>query len=223
MTDNKEIDEVLTLLFDTASDTRKFEIDLFWKRSLFFWGFIAAAFTGYALATKMLALALACFGLVCSVVWTLGNRGSKYWQEAWEAKVERIEDALPQFTVSANPVQPPRNSLSIQPLFRTREPPDTSKGPWLRGRRFSVSKLTIALSDFTSLVWLGLVVRSSASLGQPKVPGWRIWTYLADAREWGWLALPICSILFLLLTAWHGRTTPERRPRKNCLTWLWRA
>lgn len=211
MADNKEINEVLKLLFDTASDTRKFEIDLFWKRSLFFWGFIAAAFAGYALAAKMLALVLACFGLVCSVVWTLGNRGSKYWQEAWEAKVERIEDALPQFTLSADPVHPPRDQLPIQPLFRTREPPDTSKGWWLSGRKFSVSKLTIALSDFTSLVWLGLMIRSSAIVGQMTFPHWSIWTYAADAREWGWPALPICSLIFLALTAWQGGTTPERK------------
>lgn len=218
--DGKEIGEGLQLLFDTATDTRKFEIDLFWKRSLFFWGFIAAAFTGYVLATNkpMLALAIACFGLVCSVVWTLSNRGSKYWQETWEAKVERIEDALPKFTVSADPVHMPRGLLPIQPLFRTWEPPDTSKGRWLRGRQFSVSKLTIALSDFTSLVWLGLMVRSSALIGQPKVPNWRVWTYLADAREWGWLALPICSLVFLALAAWAGGTTRQGRTPKPCAT-----
>jgi hypothetical protein len=72
----------------------KFEIDLFWKRSLFFW-FIAAAFVAYATliksetnADKDLPFIIACFGLVYNFAWTLGNRGSKYWQEAWEQKLK---------------------------------------------------------------------------------------------------------------------------------------
>ena len=36
--DKAHLDEVLKLLFEIATDTRKFEIDLFWKRSLFFLG-----------------------------------------------------------------------------------------------------------------------------------------------------------------------------------------
>jgi hypothetical protein len=34
--------------FEVALKTRNFEIDLFWKRSFFFWRFISAAFVGYA-------------------------------------------------------------------------------------------------------------------------------------------------------------------------------
>jgi hypothetical protein len=70
--------------FDVAVQVRNFEIDLFWKRSVFFWGFIASAFIGYAALRKdspNLALLIACFGMVCSCAWTLLNRGSKYWQE----------------------------------------------------------------------------------------------------------------------------------------------
>jgi hypothetical protein len=140
---------------------------------------------------------------VCSVVWTLGNRGSKYWQEAWEKKVERIEDALPRLLQ-----QPCGESLPIQPMFRTRELCDTSKGWWLRGRLFSVSKLTIALSDFTSLVWLGLVLRSTAIVGHERLP-WHGWSYLEPARKWGWLVFPIFSIAFALLAMWKGRTTKQ--------------
>ena len=78
--------------FDVAADVRKFEIGLFWQRSLFFWGFIGAAFIAYAALGRkdnsdpLAQLAVACFGFVCSTAWTLQNRGSKYWQEAWETK-----------------------------------------------------------------------------------------------------------------------------------------
>jgi hypothetical protein len=67
--------------FDVAVDTRKLEIQLFWNRSLFFWGFIASAFVGYAALRQHgsdLAVVVACFGVVCSVAWSLANHGSKY-------------------------------------------------------------------------------------------------------------------------------------------------
>ncbi len=35
-------------ILEMAVDVRKFEIGLFWQRSLFFWGFIAATFLAYA-------------------------------------------------------------------------------------------------------------------------------------------------------------------------------
>src|SRR5229473_56471 len=91
-----------------AADVRKFEIERFWQRSLFFWGFIAAAFLAYAALydrDNLLTLLIACFGVVCSFAWTLQNRGGKYWQEAWEQKVKSVEiDAL------------------AAPLFSNREP-----------------------------------------------------------------------------------------------------
>ena len=50
--------------FDVSIQIRNLEIDLFWKRSLFFWGFIAAAFGGYAALRNSqsdLAIVVACF------------------------------------------------------------------------------------------------------------------------------------------------------------------
>jgi hypothetical protein len=125
--------------FDVAVDTRKFEIQLFWSRSLFFWGFIASAFVGYATLQQHgsdLSVVVACFGVVCSVAWTLVNRGSKYWQEAWEQKVERLESGV------------------TGALFSQEETEIFAKSCWLRGRRYSVSKLAIGLSDYTVLFWL---------------------------------------------------------------------
>ncbi len=128
--------------YDVALATRNFEIELFWKRSVFFWGFIASAFVGYATTIKsnpMLAFALACFGFVCSIAWSLVNRGSKYWQENWESIVADIEDDI------------------TGKLFKYRSP-QQKKGTWLTSRQFSVSKVTIALSDFTCLIWFGFML-----------------------------------------------------------------
>ncbi len=127
--------------YDVALATRNFEIELFWKRSVFFWGFIASAFVGYATVVKdkpVLAFALACFGFVCSIAWSLVNRGSKYWQENWESIVASLEDEI------------------TGTLFKDRAP-QQKKGIWLTSRQFSVSKVTVALSDFTCLIWFGFM------------------------------------------------------------------
>jgi SAM-dependent methyltransferase len=129
--------------FDIAHDNRKLEIQLFWQRSLFFWGFVAAALVGYMASFKdksPFTIVFALFGLVCSVVWSQGNRGSKYWQEYWEKKVNFF-----QHHVTGN-------------IFYDRKP--TSPGFWemFEGRRVSVSKLTMALSDFTVFLWACLCV-----------------------------------------------------------------
>lgn len=44
-------DEAKEKLFDFSLQTRNFEIGLFWKRSLFFWGFISAGFIAYRLCS----------------------------------------------------------------------------------------------------------------------------------------------------------------------------
>ncbi|QWF70402.1 hypothetical protein KEF85_13820 [Methylomonas paludis] len=44
----------LTAALTNALDTRKFEIELYWKRATYFWTFIGVIFGGYALVfTKM--------------------------------------------------------------------------------------------------------------------------------------------------------------------------
>jgi hypothetical protein len=141
--------------FRAAFQTRQFEIDLFWKRSLFFWGFIAAAFVAIGTlkdAFPVLSLLVSGFGMVCSLTWTLVNRGSKYWQEQWESKIEKFEGQV------------------TGPLFTTREP-SQQKGWWLSGRQYSVSKITIAVSDYVTLVWVCILLRQAwLSFGLPQSP-----------------------------------------------------
>jgi hypothetical protein len=125
-----------------AAEARRFEIERFWQRSLFFWGFISVAFVAYAQLTGRgdVSFLISCFGIVCSMAWTLQNRGSKYWQEAWEAKVEAVEVDV----------------LGAR-LFSNREPLQP-KGFW-GARTFSVTKLATALSDFTVLIWVVLAAK----------------------------------------------------------------
>lgn len=140
---------MLIKAYETAVETRRLEIELFWSRSLFFWGLIASAFVAYATLRRYssdISVVVACFGFVCSIAWSLGNRGGKFWQESWETKVERIE---PDVTGA---------------MFAEPEEVQTHKNFWLRGRRFSVSKLAIALSDYTIILWLAVIVWESIRL-----------------------------------------------------------
>lgn len=135
--------------FKYAHQNRIFEIEMFWKRSLVFWGFISAAFIGFAaLAPKShgYAVLFSCFGFICSLVWALGNKGSKYWQEYWEIKVTGLQENV------------------IGDLFVDRVP---RRHPWwdqFAPRRKSVSKLVMGLSDFSVVAWLALLIYSDISL-----------------------------------------------------------
>ncbi|MGC2694963.1 MAG: hypothetical protein WA738_04150, partial [Candidatus Angelobacter sp.] len=131
-----------TRRFEVALQTRQLEISLFWQRSLFFWGFISAAFVAIAALKNdqpTLSLLISGFGFVCSFSWALVNRGSKYWQEQWETKIEVAEKSV------------------TGPFFRIRMEKQR-KGLW-GGQEYSVSKVTIAVSDYVSFVWFCILVR----------------------------------------------------------------
>lgn len=135
-------DEMRARALHYAAETRRFEIERFWQRSLFYWGFIAAAFVGYTALSDpkydpLLRQVISAFGIVGSLAWTLQNRGSKYWQEAWEAKVRRLEKEV----------------LGVR-LWGQREERE-KKGFW-GGWQYSASRLTILLSDITVVTWLAL-------------------------------------------------------------------
>jgi hypothetical protein len=167
-----------------AADFYKSEIENFWKRSLFFWGFIGAAFIAYAAVYNKqdaapILLVIACFGLVCSLAWTLLNRGSKYWYEAWEQKVKSIEKC----------------ALGV-PLFTNMEPL-LCKG-WWGAANFTVSKLTVALSDFTVAVWALL--------------GWKVLPMPALFHsDWCVLIPLILTGLYIVLLFTMGRSEPREK------------
>ena len=150
--DNDKETKLKEKKYEVSLATRNFEIELFWKRSVFFWGFIGLSFVAYATLMKFddffLAVFIACFGFVCSVAWTLVNRGSKFWQENWETKVSDVEDDI---------------TGSLFKIIESR----SNKGIWLSSRRFSVSKVTIALSDFTIFMWFLLLLYPAVSTFKP--------------------------------------------------------
>ena len=171
--------------YDVALATRNLEIDLFWKRAFFFWAFVAAAFAGFGSMYEKsagLALIVAGFGAVCSAAWSFLNRGSKYWQQTWEARVEELEDAV------------------TGPLFKVDAPVQRNTIAWLQARRFSVSKLTIALSDFIAVLWLLLAAGQVA-----RILEWQ--PALEPYARTGAIAFLICVVAYIAALARYCRTS----------------
>jgi len=83
-----------------AHELRKFEIENYWKRSTYFWGFQLVAFTALALAFKdgkfqlPLVIIIAVLGTLTALAGALTAGGSKFWQANWEAHVDYLEDAV---------------------------------------------------------------------------------------------------------------------------------
>jgi hypothetical protein len=144
--------------YKLALQIRQFEIELYWKRTTYFWTLIAAAFAGYfALASSDksavhpgLLFLVSCIGLVLSTSWYLVNRGSKYWQENWERHVDALEDEF------------------AGPLYKTTI--SNEQFCWYKfwkGYPFSVSKVNQLTSLFIALVWLSLAISSFPPLHPP--------------------------------------------------------
>lgn len=147
--DQKESDTRAGRALAYATDIRKFEIELYWKRATYFWAFIGGAFAGYALTYKTstehepwLSLLFSSLGLVFAFAWYLVNRGSKFWQNNWERHVDLLED------------------LTLGPLYKTIATDTAYKNPLTAAGDFSVSKINQVLSVFVTLVWATLFAKS---------------------------------------------------------------
>lgn len=133
---------------DRAYEIRKFEIELYWKRAGYFWGFLVATFTAYFIVKGKdfdkkyeLEFLVLCIGLIFSQSWYLVNRGSKYWQENWERIIDAIES----------------KEVLDSPLYSISLVPDKKIGDFMYGFPYSVSRINQIVSLFISLLWLALL------------------------------------------------------------------
>lgn len=140
-------------LHDFTVQILQSQIELFWKRSLFFWGFNGAALVTYGAlvdkADKDIPIGIGCFGLICALTWTLANRSCKYWQYSWEQRLRSVQ----------------KETLGREIYF---EIVPNAAWKWWGAWRHSLIKLTIALSDFSVLLWLVLILKASPTIqGRP--------------------------------------------------------
>lgn len=140
--DDKEIksERMRYLALKEAQEIRKFEIDLYWKRTAFFWAFITVIYTAlfsvlckyvdcpakYSFFIPVIST-LSGLGFFFSVAWHLVNKGSKFWQKNWESHVSLLEEN------------------EIGPLYDVYQNPKTTGSRWhpIKEFDFSVTKVNM--------------------------------------------------------------------------------
>ena len=148
-TSGKEIPnkDLINKALEIALDTRKFEIELYWKRTGYFVLFTSAVFVGYYRTLGisethnreekwLLLLLLSFLGFLLSLLWYMANRGSKFWQENWEAHIEMLS-----------------THLGI-PIFGIIRHCTFSKSNLMKEYPFSVSKVNQMVSLIVTASWL---------------------------------------------------------------------
>ena len=101
-----------------AQEVRRFEIQLYWHRTAFFWAFITIIYTAlfsvlckymdssckYSFFVPVIST-LSGLGCFFSIAWHMVNKGSKFWQKNWETHVSLLEETEigPLYDVYLNP------------------------------------------------------------------------------------------------------------------------
>lgn len=152
--------KTLEAAFKQASDIRKFEIELYWKRATYFWALIVVAFAGYfsVLSIDMdklndkylVSLVISCTGFVFTFAWFLSGKGSKYWQENWENHLDLLE----------NKITGPLYKTKIGRKNETRFIEKYITGP----SEVSVSKINQWVALYVGIIWLFLCIYSGCKL-----------------------------------------------------------
>jgi len=147
--ENNKSESKQKLTLEKAHDIRKFEIDLYWRRTTYFSAFITLAFVGYFEILKTscgainnmkdyLLLLITALGFILSLCWFFNNKASKYWQETWERHVELLEDEV------------------TGPLYKTTleyGSGKSSKISPLKPFHYSIPKINQLLSFVVVIVW----------------------------------------------------------------------
>lgn len=130
-----------------AVQERRFEIELYWKRATYSWALLGGVFVAYfAVATsdsivakELIQSVIGWLGLLVSTAWYLINRGSKFWQEHWEQKVELLENEI---------IGPVYKTASVHSRY--------SFVRLLSAYPYSVTRINTYLSLIVCVVWCGL-------------------------------------------------------------------
>lgn len=141
-------DDKLWKVIEIALDTRKFEIQLYWKRATYFWAFITASITAFFVVkidnelefTAGIQILLMFIGFMIAIIWYNVNRGSKFWQENWEKNLEFLlkESGTPIYQMILIPKHPYYRLMYNYP--------------------YSVSKLNQMVSFLPILFWIIMAI-----------------------------------------------------------------
>ncbi|PIN27988.1 RipA family octameric membrane protein [Prevotella intermedia] len=191
--------EKLEKALEIALDTRKFEIGLYWKRTGYFVIFIGAVFVGYYTILSSdkikkeqqswLLLILPALGFLLSLLWHMANRGSKFWQENWEAHIEELSTHLgiPIFGIIKSRKHSICNVMGQYP--------------------FSVSKVNQMVSLFITISWVLVFIKEVLSFPSLKID----LSFLKEIPFW----IFIIGLLIILLVIFQCRGFAAKTPKKR--------
>lgn len=156
----KEKHDKLLLAFEKAHEVRKFEIDLYWRRTAYFWAIIAAIFAGFFLMAsksdgnisrqqELYLGIIAIIGFVFSYAWFLVNKGSKFWQENWEYHIDTLEDEI---------TGPLYKTVYYRKGVQNKDKDKTLKEHILSPSSISVSKVNQSVALTTMVTWVVLLL-----------------------------------------------------------------
>lgn len=135
--------------YKIALDTRNFEIEMYWKRSTYYWTLIGAAFAAYFIVVTIgdefpmfYKIIIGLFGLATSYAWHIASRGSKFWQKNWEKHVDFLEDW---------------NNGPLFKIVRVSKAGLEEKLNPVRDYPISVSKINQLLSFGVILLWISMI------------------------------------------------------------------
>ena len=179
---------------DIALDTRKFEIDLYWKRANYFWLFVAAMFTAFFVVANNLykeievfdvnlkvyhkvphlefmnlyfLLIISFLGFTFSLGWYYVNRASKFWQNNWEAHVDLL------------------SKKNHGELFTTIKASNRDFWKLDKEYPFSVSRVNQLLSLITTFIWMIMFLGS---------------IYFLLSNKFSFSISDSCNIIFLFVS-----------------------
>lgn len=175
--------------FERAHDIRKFEIELYWKRTTYFWAFLITSFGGYfAILTSnneylnsenkgQYLFLIESIGFIFSLGWFYVNRASKHWQINWEKVIDQLEDEI------------------TGPLMKTNIINHNKYINFVSSYKFSVSRVNQIISFFIVFIWMILMISTSISIIKGfKFDVWGSWMYP--------LTLLTVILFTLILTIW---------------------
>ena len=139
---NKSEEEKIREAYNKAHDIRKFEIEMYWRRSAYLWTLQGAALAALAIVLSrftfnadciepypetddkcyldrirlVVVVAIWCFGTFGAFVWLLLLRGAKFWQNNWERHVDFLEDKVSGALYKTYPVKEYKEPYSVSAL-----------------------------------------------------------------------------------------------------------
>lgn len=233
-------DSKLAKAYEVALDTRKFEIDLYWKRAAYFWAIAAVILGAIGLLVTnaikdnrlnsypilFMLETLSCIGFIVTKAWQYVNLGGKFWQVNWELHVDILEEQVlfPLFRTVVTECpnqQKSKNSAAEDATVEARNAGKNNDNYKKLTPVFSPSKVNEYLGRFINTIFIAI---GASALVLVAIKAWDVQIGMLMLKHtWlkPWLisataAIPLLyTFIFWIRIAGNARTTTLRKHSLN--------